>query len=104
MIPDIIVVCDKSKLDDDGCLGAPDFVAEILSKSTAAYDMIVKFHKYLQAGVREYWIIDPDNKRVNVNILDNGRYTVSAYGESDVVPVNVLEGCAVSLPDVFAEA
>ena len=101
--PDIVVVCDNSKLNDDGCVGAPDLVMEILSKSTLSYDKVVKFNKYLQAGVREYWIIEPEGNIVNVHILENGKYVTTAYAETDIVPVHVLEGCKISLPDVFME-
>ena len=101
--PDIVVVCDKSKLDDKGCVGAPDMVIEILSQSTEVRDRVLKFNQYLCAGVREYWIIDPDSKTVTVNILDNERYYSAAYAETDTAPVHVLEGCVIDLADVFAE-
>ena len=101
--PDIVVVCDRSKLDEKGCNGAPDLIVEVLSPSTAGHDKLVKFNKYLQAGVREYWIVDPDTKTASVHILKDGEYVVGVYGEEDSVNVNVLEGCAVSLAEVFAE-
>ena len=101
--PDIVVVCDQSKLDDKGCNGAPDLVVEILSPSTSGKDRVLKFNKYLQAGVREYWIVDPDNNTVSAHLLKDGQYVTSAYAETDAVPVHVLEGCTISLTDVFAE-
>ena len=100
--PDLVIVCDESKLDDIGCKGAPDMVAEILSPSTARHDKLVKFNQYLKAGVREYWIVDPDKRTVAVHILENGKYTTTTYGEEDTVPVHVLEGCGIVLSDVFA--
>lgn len=101
--PDIKVVCDMSKLDDDKrCNGAPDMVIEILSPSTAKRDKVLKFNKYFQAGVREYWIVDPESRTVSVHVLEGGKYTISAYDETDIVPVHMLEGCAIYLPDVFA--
>ena len=104
LIPDLSVVCDKAKLADGKvCVGAPDLVVEILSPSTAGRDRLKKFNKYLEAGVREYWIVDPETKMVNVNILENEKYVNHAYGETDAVPVHVLDGCTISLPDVFAE-
>jgi Uma2 family endonuclease len=99
--PDIVVVCDSSKLDDRGCNGAPDLVIEILSPATARYDRVVKFRKYLEAGVREYWIVNPDEKTVQVHVLDNGRYVTKTYDETDEVPVTVLPGCVIALPLVF---
>jgi Uma2 family endonuclease len=101
--PDLVVVCDRLKLSGAGCVGAPDFVVEILSRTSANRDRVLKFNQYLKAGVREYWIVDPDSKTVIVNILDNGRYYTTAYGETDTVSVNILEGCTISLSDVFAE-
>ncbi|MDR0995272.1 MAG: Uma2 family endonuclease [Tannerella sp.] len=64
--PDICVVCDPSKLDERGCLGAPDMVVEILSPSSAQYDLDQKFHLYERSGVKEYWSISPKEKGVNV--------------------------------------
>jgi Uma2 family endonuclease len=99
--PDIVVVCDSSKLDDRGCNGAPDLVVEILSPSTARYDRVLKFRKYLEAGVREYWVVNPEEKTVQVHILNNGRYITKTYDETDEAPVTVLPGCIIALPLVF---
>lgn len=101
--PDIVVVCDKSKLDGKICNGAPDMVVEILSPSTSRRDKLVKFNLYLKAGVREYWIVDPDTKTVSAYILQDGEYITKAYGDEDTVDVQVLEGCQINLTDVFAE-
>jgi Uma2 family endonuclease len=102
-LPDIVVVCDPEKLDDKGCNGAPDLVIEILSPSTAKYDRITKFRKYQTAGVKEYWIVDPDLKNVQVCILENGRYVLTMYDETEKAPVCVLQGCEIDLPAVFEE-
>ena len=101
--PDLLVVCDRSKLDDKGCKGAPDLIIEILSPSTAGYDRIVKFHQYLKAGVREYWMVDPEEKIVQVCVWKEGQYFIMAYAETDTIPVSVLPGLEIRLPDVFAE-
>ena len=101
--PDIVVVCDSEKLDDRGCNGAPDLIIEILSPSTARYDRLYKFRKYQKAHVREYWIVDPETKTVQVCILDNDRYVVSVYDETDKAPVAVLEDCEVDLKAVFVD-
>jgi Uma2 family endonuclease len=98
--PDIVVVCDPSKLDERGCNGAPDLAIEILSPSNRYHDKLVKFQKYLAAGVREYWIVDPDGL-VEVHILDAGRYITAMYGAADEAPVSVLPGCVINLRDVF---
>jgi len=101
--PDLIVVCDRSKLEERRCNGAPDLVIEVASPSTSRHDRIRKLNKYLQAGVREYWIADPDDKGVAVHILSNAQYIINAYTDEDTIPVSVLEGCRIELPDVFAE-
>lgn len=102
--PDLVVICDSSKIDDKGCKGAPDLVIEILSPSTARHDRMVKFQQYQQAGVREYWIVDPDTKTVQVSILRDGLYFTRMYADTEAAaPVEVLEGCTVDLREVFAE-
>jgi Uma2 family endonuclease len=101
VIPDLIVVCDSSKLDHRGCNGAPDLVVEILSPSTSRHDRNVKFQKYREAGVREYWIVDPEDKSLVVYALKNGEYVASTYEDTDTVQVAVLPGCAIDLKSVF---
>ena len=98
-----MIICDKAKLDGKRCDGAPDMVIEILSPSTAKFDRLTKFNKYLQAGIREYWIVDPKDKIVTVNILEDGKYNSTVYEETDIILVHVLTACRISLPDVFVE-
>lgn len=64
--PDISVICDKSKIDEDGCKGAPDWVIEIVSPASRSRDYGIKLFKYRAAGVREYWIVDSDKDRITV--------------------------------------
>ena len=99
--PDILVVCDESKLDEKSCFGAPDLAIEILSPSTAMRDKVLKYRWYLSAGVREYWIVDPDDKTVVVHMLKNSEYATNTYGGDEAVPVHVLEGCVIDLSEVF---
>lgn len=100
--PDITVVCDCSKLDDIGCKGAPDLVVEILSPWTQRHDRFTKFSLYQRAGVQEYWIVDPDNKTVQVFVLENGYYVAADFGEAgDKLRVNVLKNCTIDLTQVF---
>lgn len=100
--PDISVICDKSKLDDRGCKGAPDMVIEILSPSTARHDLSHKMRRYEQAGVKEYWIVSPESKTIQVFVLVDGLYRVhNAYMADDVAKVNVLDGCFIELSRVF---
>ena len=101
--PDILVVCDESKFDKSGLIGAPDMVVEILSPTSSSHDMIRKYNLYLKAGIREYWIVDPESQTVVTNILENGQYIRKDYEEPEVVPISVLEGCTVDLAEVFLE-
>jgi len=89
--PDIMVVCDKNKLENNGCHGAPDFVAEILSPSTSKKDRTVKLAKYKQYGVKEYWIVDPVDNIITVFKLENDRYDTLVYSdENDSIPVAIF--------------
>lgn len=102
--PDISVVCDPGKLDEYGCKGAPDLIIEILSPSTRRHDRMTKFELYRRAGVREYWIVDPDSRDVQAFVLDDGRYFVKGYGAAeDKMKVDVLEDCVIDLSAVFPE-
>ena len=101
--PDILVVCDKSKIDEKRCNGAPDMVIEILSPSTSKRDLLIKQVKYQEAGVREYWIVDPDYKMVKVYAQNNGYCMVKVYRCDESIAMTVLEGCTIALPDVFSD-
>ena len=102
--PDISVVCDRDKLDEYGCRGAPDLVMEILSPSSRRHDRLVKLGLYQRAGVREYWIVNPEEKTVQVLLLENGNLRPhEEYGQDSVAMVNVLSGCFIELSKVFAE-
>lgn len=102
--PDISVVCDKNKIDKYGCKGAPDLVVEVLSPSSLRQDRFVKLGLYQQSGVREYWIVDPAYKSVQVFTLDNGFLRITEeYGQEDVARVTVLDGCFIDLKKVFSE-
>ena len=99
--PDIVIICDESKINDRGCAGAPDMVVEILSPSSVEHDMVRKYELYLKYGVREYWIVDPKTETVAVHILAGGTYVKQDYNKTDIAPVNVVEGCFVDFGKVF---
>ena len=102
--PDISVTCDRSKLDEHGCKGAPDMVIEILSPSTRRHDRLVKLNLYQRAGVREYWIVSPSEQTVEVFLLKDGWLVPHGFYEKDgIAKVNVLEGCFIELSKVFGE-
>lgn len=78
--PDISVICDRDKLTDKGCTGAPDWIIEIVSPGSRRMDYYTKLFKYRTAGVREYWIVDPEKNRIlvyNFKSEDTGDYTFS---------------------------
>ena len=101
--PDLSVVCDKEKRGVEGCRGAPDLVVEILSPSNTAIEMQRKFNTYRDAGVREYWVLDNENKALTVYLFEGERAISRTYGEKDSVPVAVLDGLTIELGPVFAE-
>ncbi|MDR2569136.1 MAG: Uma2 family endonuclease [Oscillospiraceae bacterium] len=101
--PDVVVICDKKKMDDKGGLGAPEFVVEVLSPSTSKRDRMLKYNLYKKYGVKEYWIIDPIEKTLAVNILSDGDYITRAYTQTDNVPVQILKGCTIDLAEVFED-
>ena len=103
--PDLFIVCDLAKLDDKGCIGAPDMIVEIVSLSNTKHDVKTKFNLYQQNGVREYWIVFPYDKMVQVFLLDeNGKYQHQAnYTEEDKVKVNIFEDLYIDLQDVFED-
>ncbi|MDR3283602.1 MAG: Uma2 family endonuclease [Treponema sp.] len=104
--PDISIICDRKKRRPDGCHGAPDLIVEILSESNRSPDMLLKFNKYLEAGVREYWVIDPAEKILMVHTLDEkpegNQYYTTVYESAAKVKAGVLENCVIDLADVFA--
>ena len=103
--PDISIICDREKLDKYGCKGAPDMVVEVLSPSSLRHDRFIKLNLYQRAGVREYWIVDPENRAVQVFLQGgNGTFRIfDEYGRHDVVKVNILDGCFIELSKVFSE-
>jgi Uma2 family endonuclease len=103
--PDICVVCDRSKIDWRGCLGAPDLIVEALSPSTAKRDLNDKFWLYEATGVREYWIVDPEKQALTAFILqENGKYGKGAtYAKNDKAPVHIFKGLKIDLEKLFAE-
>ena len=89
--PDISVICDPNKLTDRRCTGAPDWIMEIISPGTASYDYIRKLNLYADAGVREYWIVDPMEKSVYVYFLEQDSFKVVSYSFQDSINVNIYE-------------
>jgi Uma2 family endonuclease len=95
--PDISVICDRTRLDDRGCRGAPDWVIEVLSPSSASHDQILKRALYERHGVREYWLIHPVDQIVTVYRLVDG-----AYGRPDIYELKETLACGI-LPEVVID-
>ena len=96
--PDISVVCNPDKLTDKGCSGAPDWIIEIVSSSSRRMDYFTKLFKYRTAGVREYWIVDPDKKRITV--YDFESEDIKDYTFSDSVKVNIYGDLYINFSDI----
>ena len=103
--PDLVVVCDPSKIDARGIKGAPDIVVEVLSPSTSVRDTLEKRAAYERAGVPEYWIVDPDSERVVVLVLEGGRYgEPRSFGRGETLVSERLPALRVDLEGVFESA
>ena len=122
-VPDVMIVCNPEIIEDDGIHGAPDLVVEILSKSTARRDRLQKFHIYAKSGVKEYWIVDPINKSVEVYHLIDGvfindgfyqifedwelrKLTAEELADIDLrkeIKVSLYEDFVVDIHDVFED-
>lgn len=96
--PDISIICDKDKLNDKGCKGAPDWIIEIVSPSTERVDYGIKLFKYRSAGVREYWIVNPRTNIVNVFDFENEKESCQ-YSFEDETPVCIYDGLRIRLSD-----
>ncbi len=101
--PDLCVICDSSKLDDKGCLGAPDWIIEILSKSTARKDLKEKFELYEFAGVKEYWVVHPQEGTLLIYRLKDGKYEgfQKPFTGGDVVDSVVFPDLNMNVEEIF---
>ena len=109
--PDICIICDQSKLDECGCLGAPDMVVEITSLSSQRVDFNEKLHLYEAARFKEYWVVSPKEKGINVFILqDDGKYDNGTvydrgffYRVGTDIPVKTLDGLSLNIESIFPD-
>ena len=93
--PDISVICDTDKLTDRGCSGAPDWIIEIVSPHNTRRDYITKLNLYLEAGVREYWIVDPRKESVMVYNLEAEDIEIKTYTFSDKIKVSIYDDFSI---------
>ncbi|MCP4153052.1 MAG: Uma2 family endonuclease [bacterium] len=101
--PDLSVICDPKKLDENGCIGAPDFVIEIVSPGSQRRDKLEKYNLYEMAGVKEYWLVWPEGQMVDVFLMEpEGTFGRSkTYTEKNTIKINVLKNMSIDLSKVF---
>ncbi len=101
--PDLTIICDKSKLAKTGYIGAPQMIIEITSPSTVRLDRVLKFNKYEAAGVKEYWIVEPENKIITCFVLEpDGRYgRPKIFSEGDTIKVATFPDLEVNVDEIF---
>lgn len=98
--PDVLVICQRGKINKKNVLGAPDLVVEVLSKGTRKKDMTIKLNKYADAGVREYWIVDPERERVIVYDLEND-LGIALFTFESQIPVHIFnDECVIDFKDI----
>ncbi len=101
--PDVIIICNRDKIIRHCIYGAPDLVVEVLSSSTGKKDSTIKLRKYKEAGVREYWMIDPDKKKVVVYDWSSSEIP-KVYGFDAKVPVGIFGGeCEIDFAEIYEE-
>ncbi|MBC6612648.1 Uma2 family endonuclease [Hymenobacter sp. BT507] len=100
--PDLCVICDPTKLDELGCVGAPDWIIEILSPGSMGHDSKTKFDLYEENGVQEYWMVDPGLKNIVVWVLAEGEYQIRGeFFAPGLVAVHTLPGVALEWEEIF---
>ena len=98
--PDISVICDKDKLTDRGCTGAPDWIIEIVSQGNPRHDYVLKLNLYNEAGVREYWIVDPAKESVWVYYFEESEFKAETYSFKDKIKVNIYDDLYVDFKEI----
>ncbi|MFM9944584.1 MAG: Uma2 family endonuclease [Bacteroidia bacterium] len=100
--PDLCIICDESKLDEQGCNGAPDLVVEILSPGNARHEMRTKFDLYEESGVKEYWIVEPANQTVLIYTLQGDKYIgLQPYTSEDIIESPLFPEIKINAEDLF---
>lgn len=101
--PDLLVICDKSKINDRGYKGVPDLIVEVLSPSTASRDYVEKMNLYMRYGVKEYWIINPKSKTIEIfNLNEDGYYGIpKTFSKDDVVKSEIFDFIEFQISKIF---
>ncbi|MCI8895465.1 MAG: Uma2 family endonuclease [Lachnospiraceae bacterium] len=100
--PDLSVICDRNKITDRGCQGAPDWIIEIVSPSTQRMDYGIKLYKYRTAGVREYWIVNPMKRTVTVYDFESEAGTCQ-YSFDDTIPVCIYSDLTIQMDALLTQ-
>jgi Uma2 family endonuclease len=102
--PDICVICDKEKLDDRGCIGAPDLIIEILSPGNSKKEMDIKFDLYEENAVKEYWIVEPYQKSILIYTLQNDKYIgLKPIAEEGLVHSPLFPELSFNVEEIFRD-
>ncbi|HAI75386.1 MAG TPA: restriction endonuclease [Microscillaceae bacterium] len=103
--PDLSVICNAAQLDEQGCIGAPDLVVEILSPGNSKKEMRIKYALYEEAGVREYWVVFPSVRALVQFVLNEEEKFVfkSAFAEDEVFQAHIFPDLAIDLEEIFGE-
>ena len=102
--PDLCVICDPSKMDKRGCIGAPDLVVEVLSPGNSAKELRNKYEVYEESGVKEYWVVSPQNQTFMISTLHDGKFQLSPIKTvGDIVTSYVLPDFSIDLTELFSE-
>lgn len=102
--PDICIICDQGKIDENGCNGSPDLIVEILSQSTKRKDLKDKYEAYEESGVKEYWVVYPSEKVLEIFVLENEKYQPKGkYFEGDIVSPSFMPDFKLELTEVFED-
>ena len=101
--PDICVICDETKLDSRGCCGAPDLVVEILSPGNSKKEIRLKHELYEEAGVKEYWIVNPEEENIVVFVLNEAGkfFGIDMYAGDDTIRSLAITGLTINLSEIF---
>lgn len=100
--PDLCIICDENKLDEQGCKGAPDLIVEILSPNNSKHDLVTKFNLYEESGVLEYWLVEPAEKMVLVYTLQNNKYIgLKPFAEGEIIDSPLFPNMKIEVESVF---
>ncbi len=99
--PDLMVVCDKNKIDEKGICGAPDFIIEVMSPSNPAYDSIKKLNLYLKYKVKKYWLISPMDKKIYTYYLNGKKYDIEEYEIYEEVESHIFKDLKLNLKEIY---